>query len=247
MKKSLVALLGASFLYLPSVASAYVLGPTSPGKWGDPTMGTGATITWSLMPTGTSCAAESAGCTITALADFMPVGWQTQLQNALDSWSSVANITFTQVPDDGAAFNAATTSGDLRFGGHTFDGVYGVLAHCFYAPVNGGSAAGDCHFDTAEPWQFGFGGGGIDFFQVAAHEIGHALGLAHTDVANSLMNPTYSELFVGPQADDIAGIQHIYGARATTTPGLPEPASLSLLAIGLWGAARRRAAQTQPV
>lgn len=237
MKKTLLALLGAGLMYLPSMASAYVLGPTTPGKWGSSTMGTGATITWSLMPTGTSCAAEGAGCTITALEDFMAPGYLTQIQNAFAAWSSVANITFVQVADDGAAVDGPTASGDIRLGGHAFDGVFGVLAHCFYPPANGSTAAGDCHFDTDETWDFDFDGTGINLFQVAAHEIGHALGLGHTDVPNSLMNAFYSEAFSGPQADDIAGAQYIYGAPLSS---VPEPASLSLLAFGLYGMFSRR-------
>ena len=121
-----LALAGA--LAAPLSASAFVLGGTVPGKWGPPVMGTGATVTWSLMGTGTSCAAEFAGCTITSFADFMPAGYLTQVSNAFAAWSAVANITFVQVADDGAAFNAATASGDIRLGGHTFDGASGILA-----------------------------------------------------------------------------------------------------------------------
>ncbi len=236
MKNILTALLGFSLLYLPINASAYLLGPTGPGKWGSPVMGTGATVTWSLMPTGTSCAAESPTCTITALSDFMPTSFKTHIQAAFDAWEAVANITFTEVADDGAAFNSPTSSGDIRIGGHAFDGPFGVLAHGFFPPVNGDTAAGDLHFDTGDLWKIAFGGSGFSIFQVAAHEIGHAIGLGHTSVPNSLMNPFYTEAFSGPQADDIAGAQFIYGAPIN----VPEPTSLSLLGIGLWGLIRRR-------
>ena len=211
------------------VAQAYVLGPTSPGKWGPPAYGTGATVSWSLMPTGTSCTAEFVGCTVTSLAAFMPVGYLTQIQNAFAAWSAVANIHFVQIADDGAAFNAATTSsGDIRLGGHVIDGAGGELAHGYFPPINGLSAAGDIHFDIAEAWKLGFGGGGLDIFQVAAHEIGHAIGLDHTTVPNSLMDPYYTEAFAGPQADDIAGARFLYGAPVA----VPEPGLVMLLAIG---------------
>ena len=213
----------------PIVGSDFVLGPTTPGKWGPPVFGTGATVTWSLMPTGTSCAAEGGGCTITALADFMPANYLTAITSAFDAWSAVADITFIQVADNGLPFNAPGALGDIRLGGHAFDGAFGVLAHGFFPPVNGASAAGDIHFDTAELWKVGFGGPGFDIFQVAAHEIGHAIGLDHTGVPGSLMNPFYTEAFSGPQADDIAGAQFIYGPANA----VPLPGSLPLIFIGL--------------
>jgi hypothetical protein len=215
------------------VGSDFVLGPTVPGKWGPPAMGTGATVTYSFMPTGTSCAAEFAGCVITSLATGTGLGAAAEaaFAAAFASWAAVANITFTLVPDDGAAFNAATTSGDIRIGMHTFDGPSGTLAHGFFPPVNGVTAAGDIHFDIAEVWKIGFGGAGFDIFQVAAHEIGHAIGLAHTAVPASLMNPFYTEAFAGPQADDIAGAVFIYGSPQE----VPEPGTLALAALALLG------------
>ncbi|MDE2600246.1 MAG: matrixin family metalloprotease [Rhodocyclaceae bacterium] len=232
MKRLLATLVAIFSLAAPLTASAYVLSPTSPGKWGSPVMGTGATVTWSLMPTGSSCAQEFAGCTMTSFADAMPAGWLNAVNTAFNMWSSVANLTFVQVPDDGAAFNAPTASGDIRLGLHTFDGAFGILAHGYYPPLNGGSAAGDIHFDVAENWKVSFGGPGFDIVQVLAHELGHALGLDHTNVPGSLMNPFYSESFYGPQADDIAGMQHIYGRPVAQ---VPEPGVLALVAIALLG------------
>ncbi len=236
---SMLALICA--LSVPMSASAYVLSPTTPGKWGSPTMGTGATVTWSLMSTGTSCGIEFAGCVITSLADFMPTGFLSAIESAFAAWSAVADINFVMVADDGAAFNAPTTSGNIRLGGHAFDGASGVLAHGYYPPNNGNSAAGDIHFDIAENWSLGFAGPGFDIFQVMAHELGHAIGLDHTGVPGSLMNPYYTEAFSGPQADDIAGARFIYGPARTQ---VPEPGTLALLGLALAGLvlSRRRAA-----
>lgn len=234
--------LGALLLALlvPASASAFVLGPTSPGKWGPPAMGTGATVTWSLMPTGTSCAADGGGA-CTAFGDVLPAGWLGAVNSAFNAWSAVADITFIQVADDGAAFNAPTSSGDIRLGLHALDGALGVLAHGYFPPVNGNSAAGDIHFDIAELWKVGFGGPGFDIAQVLAHEIGHAIGLSHSDVAGSLMGPFYSEAFAGLQADDIAGAQFIYGPRQQ----VPEPSALALFGLAILSVATLRRRKMQ--
>lgn len=205
----------------------YVLGATSPGKWGAATMGTpGGNVTYSYMGPGI---ASDSGLTGN-LATVLPAGYQTQISNAFAAWSAVANITFSQVPDDGVAFNAAPTTGHgmIRIGTHVFDGPNGTLAHGYYPPNNGLTAAGDIHFDSDELWKIGFGGSGFDVFQVMAHEIGHAIGLDHTGVASSLMNPFYTEAFSGLQTDDIAGAKLIYGA-------VPEPGAFALFAVGLLG------------
>jgi len=229
-------------LVIPMVASAYVLGPTTPGKWGSPVFGTGATITYSFMPTGTSCAGECTG-TISHLSSFMPVGWEAAIDAAFAAWSAVADLTFVKIVDDGAAFNAPTASGDIRLGGHAFDGAGGTLAHGYFPPTNGDTAAGDIHFDIGDTWKTSFGGGGFDIFQVTAHELGHALGLSHTAVPSSLMNPFYTEAFSGPQADDIAGMVHIYGAPSTGTVASPGSLALAGLALLSLAALRRGAAR----
>lgn len=248
MHKKFRRLAIAAALALPMLAQAYVLGPTSPGKWGSPVYGTGATITYSFMPSGVGCTDEGGPCTISALGSFGPAFsvWKTEIEAALAAWSAVADLTFVEVPDAGEAFNAATQlSGDLRFGGHLFDGAGGVLAHGFYPPNNGDSAAGDMHFDSGDCWEAAADGTGdlcFNIFQVTAHELGHALGLDHTAVPGSLMNPFYSEAFSGPQADDIAGMQYLYGAPSTGGT-VPEPTGLALVGAALLAAAgaRRRA------
>ena len=230
LKKSLLAAaFSVAVMTAASGASAFVLGPTVPGKWGPPALGTGATITWGLMGSGLA----TDGGPSTALATFMPAGFLAQIQAAFDAWEAIANIDFVFAADSGLPFNdPGATVPNLRLTGHAFDGPNGTLAHGFFPPVNGTTAAGDIHFDTAELWKIGFGGPGFDIFQVAAHEIGHAIGLDHTGVPASLMNPFYTEAFAGLQADDIAGAVFIYGAAVA----VPEPAAISLLAIGLLGA-----------
>jgi hypothetical protein len=225
-------------LAFPTFASAYVIDGS---KWGSSTLGTGATVSWSL--TGSiDCAVEGAGA-CTALSTFMPVGFKNEILAAFSAWSSVANLTFVEVVDNGVAAGASGTNADIRISGHAFDGPSGVLAHAYFPGAY--SLAGDTHFDTADTWGLGLVGPGLSIFQVMAHELGHALGLDHTNVANSLMNPFYTEAFSGPQADDIAGIQALYGVRRVTTD-VPEPSMLALMGLALAALGLRRRSAKHP-
>jgi hypothetical protein len=98
-----------------------------------------------------------------------------------------------------------------------FDGTNGVLAHAYFPPPNGsGTIAGDIHFDDDEMWTTNMQATWtqpIDLVTVAAHEIGHALGLGHSDVTCALMNPFYTGSHRYLSQDDIDGIQSIYGNR----------------------------------
>jgi hypothetical protein len=163
----------------------------------------------------------------------MATGYKTEIESAFDAWSGVANLSFYEIPDDGANFNTATTSGDIRFGGEKMDGSNGELAHAYYPPDNGISAAGDIHFDTDDTWTTEGTNGSYSIFWVALHEIGHALGLAHSSIQNSIMYDYYNSSLTELQADDIAGIQSLYGAAVISA--VPLPAALWLFGSGLIG------------
>lgn len=53
-----------------------------------------------------------------------------------------------------------------------------------------------------------------NLFFVAAHELGHALGMSHSSDAGALMYPVYSYSNGFPLSeDDIEGIQALYGGK----------------------------------
>lgn len=211
----------------------------------------------------------------------------TAIQQAFGSWSAVANISFVQVTETGSVPFSADYSavgsnviGNIRIGAYHIDGFSGAVG--FAPPPNGGTTLeGDIIFNLDVAYQvapgaedFGYflypspsptltpdhdGFYHNDFQGLFTHELGHALGLAHTDVPSALMcgyiadapgfdgsacayfdQPPFDSMVPInriPDADDIAGIQHLYSAP------VPEPETYAMLLAGLLlvgFAARRR-------
>ncbi|XP_042316933.1 interstitial collagenase-like [Sceloporus undulatus] len=131
------------------------------------------------------------------------------IKKALEVWSNASPLTFKRLYDGIADIMISFEVRDHR-DNSPFDGPNGILAHAFQP---GDNIGGDVHFDEEESWS-SKGTRGYNLFIVAAHELGHSMGLSHSDDAGALMYPTYSytepHLFRLPQ-DDIDGIQAIYG------------------------------------
>ena len=146
--------------------------------------------------------------------DLSPQQVRDAIAAALNLWSHVTPLTFTEIPlSSNPDFIIRFVAGD-HGDGHPFDGVYGTLAHAFYPPPNWGDIAGDAHFDEAETWTVNLPTptGACDLITIAAHEFGHSLGLAHSSVQGALMFPEYSGPHRYLHQDDIDGIRSIYGA-----------------------------------
>ena len=159
------------------------------------------------------------------------------INDAFDLWASVSGfVNLGQVADSGVAFGAnesgSASFGDIRIGAVSFDGPSGVLAHA-YSIGSSASINGDIHIDNQENWTTGF-----DLATVLLHEIGHSLGLGHSNATESVLRPFYEGPNFALSDDDIAGIQSIYGPAAVVP--LPAAPLLFLSALGLIGFARRK-------
>jgi hypothetical protein len=175
-------------------------------------------ITLSFEPDGTDLGGRASNLMSTFNADFGSASaWQGAILKAAQTWAQQAAVNFTVVSDSGAASGTGSYQqgdpnyGDIRIGGFDF-GDNSILAMAFMPPpVNNYSIAGDIAFNTAQV--FNINGLDYDLYTVALHELGHALGLNHSSTTSAIMYPIYQGVEYGLYADDIAGIQSIYGAR----------------------------------
>ncbi|UCC31621.1 MAG: matrixin family metalloprotease [Phycisphaerales bacterium] len=176
------------------------------------------------------------------------------IRKALDAWEEVSTVRFHEVFD----LNDPDLYMVIGFGTERHCDLYeavgfshdaceaGILAgisdeafttqtgaHCYYP---GTKAQGDLHFNDGTQFKWSaFGGANtVRLVDVAAHEIGHALGLKHINCAAALMYGSYCP---GPRDSllhpkDIKAIQRLYGSRDLKVPPDP-PRALPALAAFL--------------
>ena len=176
------------------------------GKWGEQVFpSTGGTVTYSFATQNFS--GQAANFT-SIISDSV---FQGEIASAFASWSAIADIQFSQVAD--------ASDVDIRLGWLTIDGAGGSLGQAI-VPSSGALSNVLIMLDVDEDWHTGDDNppdDKVDFSGVVTHEIGHAIGLDHSADTAALMSTTYSSAVLTPQADDIAGIQAIYGAATPST------------------------------
>ena len=104
---------------------------------------------------------------------------------------------------------------DIRFdmgrgARYGFDGVGNVLAWA-EMPCLDTDVQLQTMYDADEPWTREQQAAGVYALAVLAHEIGHVLGLDHSQNAGDLMAPFYNPAIWAPQAGDVKRVQRYYG------------------------------------
>lgn len=148
-----------------------------------------------------------------------------EFERALKVWEKVSKLTFTKVHPSSKVDILVEFHVGEHNDGYSFDGDGGTLAHAFYP---GSGIGGDVHFDDDEDFNLHADvvktRRGVSLFITAAHELGHSLGLRHSNDDNSLMAPFYQEFgdnFTLPR-DDVKAIQALYGNPEYLPTSLPK-------------------------
>ena len=144
----------------------------------------------------------------------LPVGMQSPTDNGANAWTNVLSSSWTWTRQVG--------SGNLVAWG-TIDGAGGLAATTTTVAINGKISSMTLVYDQAENWYTGTGTPGsnqVDTTSIATHELGHALGLLHTQSqychGNNLDPTMCAAYFLGTtwfrtlENDDIRGVVALY-------------------------------------
>jgi hypothetical protein len=182
-------------------------------------------VTLSFVPDGTIISTSGGNYVPSNLfatfsARWSTATWQNVFLKAAQVWAQQTNLNFALASDNGTTAGGGNYQqgdpgmGDIRIGGYNFGN--GTLAVAYAPPpVNNYSIAGDVTMNTGAAFNIGTT---YDLFTVAAHEIGHALGLSHSSLISAVMYGTYQGTKSTLTSDDINGIRNVYSANAARSP-----------------------------
>ncbi|KAI3946807.1 hypothetical protein MKW98_003370 [Papaver atlanticum] len=128
---------------------------------------------------------------------------------AFAKWEAVSNFKFTEETDGDLATDMVI---GFHKGDHgdasSFDGQMGVVAYAF-EPNDG-----RFYYDADDKWSTSPGSDTMDLESVAAHEIGHMLGLEHIYEPDAVMYPVFSPGTTKRQVqrEDVKALRAIYGS-----------------------------------
>lgn len=166
-------------------------------------------VTYSFMPDGTVIGTQKSDL----WKKYSPVELMGVVGRGFEVWGRYVPLVFEEVGDDGSPVGSKGKFGDIRIGSFASGGNQYAQSYFPYATSTRG---GDITLNTRYEWyRLPVLGTGkyADLYSVMLHEIGHALGLGHSTKYGCVMWPYIVGVYTDLKADDVAGIQAIYGVR----------------------------------
>jgi hypothetical protein len=168
------------------------------------------------------------------------------IEEALRLWSGVIPFNFVEIPDDGTAHANQLRFRHVQINGPDPPPPADPIAKAQATCIGNGFGC-EVQFDNLDRWQEIGTTPNPDILGAAIHEVGHILGLYHSDVVGVNMYWIFhrfqglgtGQLF----PDDITGIQTLYGPGTGSVTPIPEPAAVVLLLFGATGLLLRRRAR----
>ncbi|KAL7611127.1 hypothetical protein Lser_V15G14080 [Lactuca serriola] len=142
-----------------------------------------------------------------AFGSRFPTRFMPPVDRAFRKWATATRyFTFSRARSYRSADLKISFARGSHGDGNPFDGPGGVLAHAF-APTDG-----RLHYDADDRWAVGAVRNAYDVETLALHEIGHLLGLGHSQFQNAIMWATFrSGVTKGLSSDDVRGLRALYG------------------------------------
>jgi Matrixin len=165
--------------------------------------------------------------------------WRAAASEAANRWND-AQSAFKLVTSNAAGNGICQSFGDnnLSFSTTACNNLFGANTLAVTAGWSSGGTIikADIIFNSNKAW--GIYDGPIrfspeDFRRVATHELGHAIGLAHTTTSSALMFATASNTFL-PTPDDVTSLESIYAGVEESDSG-GAYTYLLLLILGIRG------------
>lgn len=156
-----------------------------------------------------------------APANFTKAQIEGILKTSMSRWSSVCGIKFTYMGESPAPFVAGKKDGINVITWGNADGYNGVTYSYWKTAKGGQMLLTEADIDMA----ISRVRDATSYEAIMNHELGHMVGLNHSDVFESIMfaNPYKTiQYMLTLRNDDIMGCQGLYGAAGTVTP-TPSP------------------------
>ncbi|MFO1076221.1 MAG: matrixin family metalloprotease [Planctomycetota bacterium] len=126
------------------------------------------------------------------------------VERAAATWNGTGVVAFVPAGED----ERPTVTLGFRRGGHDRCPPFGTgvdVAHT--GPVAPGTFV---HFDAARTWSENGGGGAVALYDTAVHELGHVLGLDHSEADDAVMG-TAAQRPPALSGHDLTGLCSLYG------------------------------------